>query len=310
MRIRNYFFLVLGFILIGVISGFEYKKLFTPISSSLVSMSPSSLISISSLDTASSTSEPASLPSSKNATSNALVLNSNPPSSSPSITSLIKTSQKIDKTQVAKITPIIPKKFFKLDIPYFNQQYANSCEAASLRMALAYYGVKISDDLDIVKSFGYKPRDKDVVNNEWDDPQEMFVGDIDIVGSTKGYGVYGKPVVKAAISYGRDAYLETNITANFLSKEIKAGHPIILWGYTSLTAPAYTWNLAGGGEAKAFKGEHARLVVGFEGEVNNPTGFYVSDPFNDNESEYWTVGKLMGQVNAVPGVTNQAVVVK
>ena len=175
---------------------------------------------------------------------------------------------------------------------------------------MAYYGVKISDDLDIVKQFGYKPRDKDVVNNEWDDPQEMFVGDIDIVGSTKGYGVYGKPVVKVAISYGRDAYLETNITAKFLSKEIKAGHPIVLWGYTSITAPAYTWNLADGGEVRAFKGEHARLVIGFEGDMANPTGFYVHDPFNNNKSEYWTVGKLMGQVNAVTGVTNQAVVIK
>jgi uncharacterized protein YvpB len=222
------------------------------------------------------------------------------------------TSQSISKT---KLTDVSKKddsvvKTFKLDVPYFHQQYANSCEAASLRMALAYYDIKISDDMDIVQKFGYKPRDKNTVLDEWDNPQEMFVGNIDIVGSTKGYGVYGKPVVKAAKVYGRDASYETNITAQFLSSEIKAGHPIIFWGYTSITAPAYTWKLAGGGEVKAFKGEHARVLIGFTGDVDNPTGFYVHDPFNGKKSEYWTAEKLMKHVYAVPGVTNQIVIVK
>ncbi len=272
MRIRNYFFLALLLLIIGGISGLEYKKLSAPV-----------------------------LPTSDKAE----ITSPDIKVSSPTVPTLSLSNS------VPTTTPATPKSVvFKLDVPYFHQQYANSCEAASLRMALAYYGIKIGDDLGIVKRFGYKPRDKDVANNEWDDPQEMFVGNIDIVGSTKGYGVYGKPVVKTAISYGRDAYLETNITAGLLSKEIKAGHPIILWGYTSITAPAYTWNIAGGGEVKAFKGEHARLVIGFEGDVTNPTGFYVHDPFNNKKSEYWTVKRLMKQVSAVPGVTNQAVVVK
>jgi hypothetical protein len=50
--------------------------------------------------------------------------------------------------------------------------------------------------------------------------------------------------------------------------------------------------------------------VGFTGKVDTPTGFYVHDPFNGNASEYWNTEKLMNQVSAVPGVTNQAVVIK
>jgi uncharacterized protein YvpB len=265
MRIRNYFFLALALVIIGVI-GFSSNN-----SSPIKVVKPEPVV----------------------------------------VTPDLNKEKGIEvKVSTSSIVIKPAPKVFKLDVPYFSQQYKNSCEAASLRMALAYYNIKISDDLEIVKRFGYKPRQKDIILNEWDNPQEMFVGNIDIVGSTEGYGVYGRPVAKTAISYGRDAYYETNITAQFLAKEIKAEHPIILWGYTSITNPPYTWNLKDGGEVKAFKGEHARLVIGFEGDVENPTGFYVHDPFNGNRSEYWSAGKLIKHIYTVPGVTNQAVVIK
>ncbi len=200
----------------------------------------------------------------------------------------------------------------KLSIPYHSQQYKNSCEAASLKMALEYRGIKVSE-MDILQKFGYAPRMKDVEKNEWDDPQKMYVGFVDIVGSTIGYGVYGLPVVKAVESFGRQAEYTTNVTSNFLAKNIKAGNPIILWGYTSFRESPYTWNTPDGNTVKAFKGEHARLVVGVVGgdvDGNNPKGFYVHDPFNGQKYQYWSTESLMAQVNAVPGVTNQAVVVK
>ncbi len=289
MRIRNYLFLGLALVIIGVLD-------FANTNSSSSLLVKSELITVSSVVSSESDKQ-----------------NSITPSFDGDITTSSSdkiTSNKTSSTKTVALTPVSNQKVFKLDVPYFSQQYANSCEAASLRMALAYYSIEISDDMDIVEKFGYNPRDKDITLDEWDNPQEMFVGNIDIVGSTKGYGVYGKPVMKAVLSYGRDASYETNINAQFLAKELKAGHPVILWGYTSITAPAYTWNLSGGGEVTAFKGEHARLVIGFSGDVENPTGFYIHDPFNGNKSEYWSTNKLMNQVNAVPGVTNQAVVVK
>ena len=196
----------------------------------------------------------------------------------------------------------------KLDVPYFYQQHKNSCEAAALRMALAYYNINATD-LDIVQKFGYDPKMKDVANNVWDDPQLMFVGDVDGTDRNQGYGVYGQPVLKAAKSFGRNGTYETNITPSFLAKSIRNGHPVVLWGYTTLTEPSYLWNSPQGQVVKAFKGEHARVVVGVRGTIDNPLGFYVSDPLTGDVAKYWSTESLISNAYGVPDVTNQAVVV-
>ena len=201
----------------------------------------------------------------------------------------------------------------KLKVPYYKQQLANSCEAASLRMALAYHGVKIQRDMSIILKFGYKPKAKDWDKNIWDDPQKQFVGHANISGKPKGgYGTYGLPVVKAAKAFGRDAEYATGtaITAPWLAEQIEGGYPVVIWGATSLTEPPYTWNTPAGVEVKAFKGEHARTLIGFKGSVENPEGFYIHDPWNGKASEYWTTADLMEHMNLVPGVTDQVVVVK
>ena len=197
----------------------------------------------------------------------------------------------------------------KLNVPSFKQEYANSCEAASLRMVLAYYGITASD-FAVLEKIGYAPRFKDLAKNEWDDPQKQFVGYIDALGSNLGYGVYGQPVAAAAEKFGRTTEYRTFITPQFLAKEISLGNPIIVWGSTSITAEPYTWNLPAGGQARAFKGEHARVVVGVKGSILNPAGFYVHDPINGKSFEYWTTAKMVDQLYGVMGITNQAVVVR
>lgn len=218
-------------------------------------------------------------------------------------------SSPVAKPAASNTLKVPQKEVFKLNVPYFAQQYRNSCEAAALRMALAFRGIFVND-IQLISAMGYKPRPKDVIKNEWDDPQEMYVGAVDVVDISKGYGVYGKPVARAAQVYGRNAEFTMNITPEFLAKEIKEGNPIVLWGYTSLTESPYTWTAPSGNIVKAFKGEHARLVVGFEGSVTAPTGFYLHDSTTGKQFEYWSNARLMQQVNAVPGVTNQAVVVR
>ncbi len=196
----------------------------------------------------------------------------------------------------------------KLNVPYFSQQYKTSCEASALRMALAYYKIVVND-IDLVRAFGYNPRPFNKALNEWDDPHKMFVGEVDVSDINKGYGVYGEPVSKAAETFGRKAAYVTTITPARIAKEIRAGHPIVIWGYTSLTLPAYTWNTPDGGQAKVLKGEHARTIVGVMGSTNNPLGFYLHDPSDGSKFEYWSADKLMNHFNSVPGVTNQAVIV-
>jgi uncharacterized protein YvpB len=198
---------------------------------------------------------------------------------------------------------------YKLKVPYFRQEYLNSCEAAALRMALAYYNIN-TDDMTIVNKFGYNPRYKATSTNSWDDPREMFVGFIDRQGSDSGYGVYGPPVERAAKQFGRDAQFQNIVTPVYLAEQIKAGHPVIFWGFTSTTQTPYTWNVPRGGTITAFKGEHARLIVGVKGTASNPVGFYVHDPINGNQYQYWDSEKLMRQALYLPGVTDQIVVVR
>ncbi len=231
----------------------------------------------------------------------------------PTATTSVSTLHAPAQNKVTEPAPQPKQEVFKLNIPYFHQQYKNSCEASSLRMALGYFGTSV-DDMAIVNAFGYVPHLKDVERNIWDDPQKMFVGFVDIASSTAGYGTYGKPVARAAQTFGRTAEYRTSITPQELAAEIKAGHPVVIWGYTSLTQKPYTWNVTDSsgaitGTVKAFHGEHARLVVGILGPVEKPTGFYVHDPMV-GAYQYWSSASLMKQFNSVPGVTNQVVILR
>jgi uncharacterized protein YvpB len=194
----------------------------------------------------------------------------------------------------------------KLSVPYFSQQYQNSCEEASLRMALAYHSIE-TDDMQIAERAGYDPRPKDYEKNIWDDPQKMFVGYID--SPANGYGVYGKPITKAARSFGRGATYITHVTPAVLALSIAMRNPVVLWGNNGINVPPYAWKTPAGNEVKAFGGEHVRLVVGYRGSILSPDGFYLHDPINGGQYVYWDTDKLMENVRSVPGVTNQAVIV-
>lgn len=195
----------------------------------------------------------------------------------------------------------------KLAVPYFQQEYSRSCEAASLRMTLAYRGIQ-TNDMDILQKIGYAPREKDLINDIWDDPHVMFVGNAS-KDEGSGYGVYAEPVALAAKKFGREAAYTTTVTPQFIAKNIHAGNPVILWGYTSLEVPQTIWKTPTGGEALALNGEHARVVVGVYGSETNPIGFYIHDPKNGRQYEYWDTQSLVKNFSAVSGVTNQAVAV-
>lgn len=223
--------------------------------------------------------------------------------------------ESLSATSSSATTQTISKntyKDIKLKVPYYKQPYANSCEATSLRMALAYKGL-IKNEIQILTQFTYNPTFKDWVNNIWDDPQKQYVGYVDISGRPNGgYGVYGLPVVRAVESFGKHATYATGtaITAQFLAEAIDAKNPVMIWGYTSLKEPVYTWTTREGVVVTAVRGEHVRLAVGFKGTLANPAGFYVHDPFTGKKYEYWSAQKLIDHIQKVPGVTDQAVVIR
>lgn len=227
-----------------------------------------------------------------------------------SVTSGVQAKFGLPSKEKVSVSFVTAPEVYKLDVPYFRQQYSRSCESASLRMALSYYGID-TDDMAILQKIGYNPRPKDKENNIWDDPHKMFVGDAS-KDNGEGYGVYGEPVVLAAQKFGRRAeYVKGSaITAKFLAKNIREGYPIVLWGYTSLGGGTTTWKTREGKEVTAIPGEHARLVMGVYGSTGNPVGFYLHDPLSGAESEYWDADKLMTHIRAISGVTDQAVVIK
>lgn len=195
----------------------------------------------------------------------------------------------------------------KLKVPVHAQQHPSSCEAAALRMALAFYGTK-DIDANIVRKMGYNGKYKQ--GNEWDDPNKMYVGNIDGKQSLyQGYGAYGAPIAKAARAYGRGAEVKYGATPRYVAGQILKGYPVIIIGTVGHMSPQHvTWQ-GPNGTVHAWMGMHARTVVGVVGTAENPKGFWVNDPYRGTH-EYWTPKKLASDLAAISEVPDQVVVVR
>lgn len=192
----------------------------------------------------------------------------------------------------------------QLNVPYFKQELNVTCEAAALRMALAFYGYNY-DENDILQKFGYFPRVRDIDKNFWDDPKEIFVGLADGKQNTTGYGVHAGPVATASRALGRPADSFSNVSVQFIAEQIRANHPVILWGYYKI-AQKDTWD-SPNGPVEAYKGEHVRTVTGVVGSVASPIGFFLNDPYKGQI--YWSATELAANLNILGALSNQAVVV-
>ncbi len=196
---------------------------------------------------------------------------------------------------------------YKLPVPMYYQQYAQSCESASLRMALAYRGIYDSD-WNILQRFGYNPRPMDKDNNIWDDPQQQFVGDVNgNQGAGTGWGVYAGPVASATQSYGRGASVQYGVSAAYVAQNIYAGNPVILWGIWNESASQRSWTTPGGRTVSGPVPMHVRLVVGVKGRPDNPVGFYIHDPITG--PTYWTASYMVYNAQRA-GAANMAVAVQ
>lgn len=197
-------------------------------------------------------------------------------------------------------------KYVKLNVPLYRQQFNLSCEAAALRMAMAYRGVYV-DDMTIVWQMGYNPRPRNTDNNTWDDPNLMFVGDINGVQNTTGWGTLAGPTAQAARNLGVSAQAFYGIDANFVAEQIWNGSPVVVWGYAS--APAIdSWTTDGGQTINGYKGEHARTVVGVRGTPGNIQGFIVYDPAHGTVLN-WSADQLNSQLWSFGAVSDQGVVI-
>ncbi len=183
------------------------------------------------------------------------------------------------------VTFTTEEKVVLLNIAWDRQDRALSCEAAALKMALAGKGVRVSED-DIMAQVGYDPTPR--TSDGWGDPDSAFVGDVNGAQNTTGYGVHWGPIARAASTW-RQARSVTGMSLTDAARELEAGNPIVIWG---VTGPSYynPWFTPSGKKVEAWKGEHARTLIGFRGSVENPTSFIINDPLSGRVN--WSAAKL------------------
>lgn len=196
-------------------------------------------------------------------------------------------------------------RIIKLGVPYFRQAYALSCEEASLRMALAYRGINVSD-YDILVKVGYNPRPRDLATNSWDNPYQMYVGDVNGNMGTTGWGTYGPPIAAAAQSFGRNTSYISGISVNQIAQAIYDDDPVVIWGIVGSSARSDSWNTSSG-IVQAPRNTHVRTVYGVAGSVNNPIGFYVHDPLHGDL--YWTAAQMQLYMSFGNSLPSQGVIV-
>ena len=171
-----------------------------------------------------------------------------------------------------------------LDVPWFKQAFPLSCEAASLRMALAYRGIATTDAA-ILDLLGADLRPAVVGADgsmRWGDPYEGFVGSPN--GSEvalTGYGTYYPPIARAAKALGGTVVRSgEEIPAGDVYAAVRDGHPVVAWvtyHWVGATRHDYT---SFGGRSIPYAGpvEHAVTVVGVAGD-----DVYINNPWNGRE---------------------------
>jgi uncharacterized protein YvpB len=168
----------------------------------------------------------------------------------------------------------------RLNIARHRQEHSLSCEIAALKMALAGYGLNVSES-ELISRLPF--------TSMRGDPNEAFVGDIDGRMASTGYGVYWNPIAKVANAYLRSEVFQAS--PGLVASHIIAGRPVIMWGYFG-RGNKISWTTPAGKQIVGINGEHARTVVGFTGSVDAPDGFIVIDPIYGEE--FWTASELFG----------------
>lgn len=159
-----------------------------------------------------------------------------------------------------------------LNIPVYYQQHNLSCELASLKMALQFKSVNVTEDhlLSLI------PTRAETRGATWADPDLYFVGDVNGRQNTTGYGVHAAPIAALARNY-RSANVISGWTVQQLAETLSNDNPVVIWG-TAGTAKKDSWTTPEGRTVSTWVGEHARTAIGFTGTVQNPTSFYINDP--------------------------------
>jgi uncharacterized protein YvpB len=180
------------------------------------------------------------------------------------------------KKIVYKATAILPvNPAVDLKVPQHYQEYALSCEVAALLMALNYKGVKVTEN-ELITQLPVSDAGPRQVGNIWGDPNLGFVGNINGSMPNTGYGVYEQPIYDLASKY-RAAKIIQNGTIDDLLIELSDSNPIVVWGVVG-SGKDISWKTPEGKIINAELDEHARTLIGFTGQSDNPKRMILLDP--------------------------------
>lgn len=175
-----------------------------------------------------------------------------------------------------------------------HQDYTFSCGVAALKMALAWKGVFVDEATIIYSLMGnnnsYKTWNAALNRWEWGDPNVNYLGDPNgsgDVNNQNAYGVHWQPVMNVLSYYGIGNRLERGWNVYGLAQEINAGRPVQIFWWNGVSSyygaaggqPLVWFDPSTGQQVEAINGMHSILIVGFNGDVENPTSFVALDPW-------------------------------
>jgi uncharacterized protein YvpB len=172
-----------------------------------------------------------------------------------------------------------------LDIKIHYQEHNLTCEAAALKMALAYEGITV-DEMTLVGYMTNDPRPAkfDTRGNlvAWGDPAQGFVGNPDgHIQRLTGYGVYYQPVAFATLLAGANVVTAggglygSAIPPSAVYDAVLDGHPVVAWisnTYRTVNLSRYT--AYDGATISYTLTEHAVTVIGVR-----PDAVLINDPW-------------------------------
>jgi len=193
-----------------------------------------------------------------------------------------------------------------LDVPLYHQAHRLSCEAAALRMALAYEGISV-EELTLISYMGDDTRparfDSRGKLATWGDPIAAYVGNPDgRLENLTGYGVYHAPVAKAAAQAGANVVAQGSglygegIDPADVYKAILQGHPVVAWiSNTYQVVPLASYVAYDGATVHYTLTEHAVTVIGVRPDavlINDPWFGQAWHPKAQFESAYRTFANM------------------
>jgi uncharacterized protein YvpB len=227
-------------------------------------------------------------------------------SSRPYTTTIERTRVQLSALTPASHLPAVDLTERVLDVPLYHQAHRLSCEAAALRMALAYRSIA-TDELTLIAYMGddLRPARLDSRGRlvTWGDPMTAYVGNPDgRLTSYTGYGVYFGPIVRAARRAGATVIADgsglygSGIAPAEVYRAILQGHPVVAWISNTYHAVALARYVAyDGGTVRYTLTEHAVTLIGVRPDavlINDPWFGRAWHPKAQFESAYRTFAEM------------------